>query len=207
MHRRFVPVLLIMIVFGFPTTARPQSVPIGWIQQGDGAWFDDCPGNCGAGCRGYPNVCGGSQRWEATILGPAEEVDPASSWWEDICPTGTYVWRVRISVARAWASWRYIGLWSDGCRAHDDMCRSSWPNPIDCWLTAPAGVVCTGATTRVWGPHEDWIYGYFMYDVQKLYDQRCSRPTELRTTDGALSGPVGNPLGATGSQTEAAKQK
>lgn len=181
--------LAVIACLAHVTPTFAQSVPIGWQVQGNEAWFNNCPGNCGAGCQAVPNVCGGSQYWQAEILTVAEEVDPSSSWYEDICPTGTRWLRVRVSWTRARANWRYVGLTSDGCQHHDSICRASWSNQYACWLTAPSGAVCTGSGTQVWGPHEDWIYGYFYYDYQWLSGTSCSiPPARSQSTEGDTTG-------------------
>jgi len=167
-YRSLVTIALLLV----SSSAQAQSVPLGIQFSFDGDRVDNCPGNCGRGCGGFPSVCGGSQYWTAEIIGPTEELGP--SWWEAVCFTGVYLDNVRISYSRAWTRYTYFGLTSDGCRAHDEVCRST-PDPTWCWLTAPLGTVCTDAHTKTW-TYDGWSYGYLIYDSYELTGEQCFIP-------------------------------
>ena len=90
-----------------------------------------------------------------------------------MCPTGTYLWLVHIVQRGVWGAFTYHGVTSDGCQAHDGICRGDWGNFFTCWITAPVGLICTDNHSATYGPYEAYNYGYFISNHQVLWGERC----------------------------------
>lgn len=165
--------VLMLVLWSVPVAA--QSVPIGWALTPDWNQVDNCPGNCGAGCQGSPNVCGGSQTWYGNLTNASHVEELDGGWWEGICPFGTVLYNVRIVFSRTPATYTYEGHSTDGCRAHDEECRASnsgwW-----CWFTGPLALSCGNEQYPVWS-YNGWAHGYIIRDWYAT-SQQCYSPAE-----------------------------
>ena len=119
---------------------------------------NQCLGNCGAGCSGRPNPCGGPAYWSNEWLSAPQYVDddfPISTCLGPVVVTDVY--RHYVASGR----WTYHGRSSDGCRAHDKICRALGDNLLGflgCFFGAviPGSAYCSGARD------ENWSYTYVL---------------------------------------------
>jgi len=109
------------------------------------AELGECFGNCGAGCSGNVNPCGGrTQWWELQIL-TAPQLIPGSEY-QDVWCYGDTFYLYDFERYNAMGRWIYHGHSALGCVTHDSMC------PEWTWLGC---MIFAGCGTE-WD--EDWSY-------------------------------------------------
>lgn len=113
---------------------------------------NNCWGNCGAGCGNKPNPCGGPSYWSNEWIGGARYVD--DNFQISTCAGAAVITDVYRHYAIT-GRWTYHGRSSDGCRLHDNICRSLGNNAagfLGCFLAAvvPGSSYCVGARDQNW---------------------------------------------------------
>jgi hypothetical protein len=159
-HMKHTIAILGLLVLIVPASTEAQS----FIYQHtapDETRVGSCYGNCGAGCSGTPNPCGGNQGWEHSI-----DVQPyyaGSQVYDVFCSPDVGGWVVVYDVYTYQGRWTYHGRKADGCAFHDTLCRNTLiPIPfasfleclVDTTVVAP-WAWCDNVTDY------DWPYSYW----------------------------------------------
>ena len=151
--------LVCMVLFGASdASAQWYYDGVGWYGGPSGSNVGDCPGNCGAGCSGFNNPCGGPrQYWLGVILD--KYVRDEGFYVEEVCEGdsfprryNTWWWEYDGLV-----EWRYWGYIKTGCIAHDGICGALY-DPRCVWFKGCGNYVGRGPFT-----YQAWIWGVKYY--------------------------------------------
>lgn len=146
-----------------PAVATAQTTdPVGvYWQISPQVYVDDCFGNCGRGCTGDINPCGGPPRYWTIDFASDVYVTRTEEWesCELIYPGGPpdgYRIQNRYEEVLALASWTFHGEEKTGCVQHDTACR--WGDWFSCAFN-PFG--CGNATGKTeWTTPQVWMAGW-----------------------------------------------
>lgn len=141
-----------VVVATWASTAEAQwwQNGIAWNAWPSGSSVGDCFGNCGAGCSGNVNPCGGPPRyWELQFLAGPHRVE--DSYYEACNEIGE-LWGYTHEMYQAIGRWTFHGHVMTGCISHDATCNQ-WI--LGCALYFGCGSV-VGSDT--WS-YDEWMQG------------------------------------------------